>query len=71
MLFIGLSWVIYQFSKSELSLMQHFTFLGLCWDTVDMSVSLPCDKPLPIQQLAHYCYRGYDLQSVVIISVTA
>ena len=30
-----------------------FLFLGLCWDTVDMSVSLPYEKLLEIQQLAH------------------
>ena len=29
-----------------------FTFLGLCWDTVCMSVSLPPDKLADIQQLA-------------------
>ena len=32
------------FSKSDLCLSQTFTFLGLCWDTVQMSVSLPPDK---------------------------
>ena len=32
------------FSKSDLHLSQSFTFLGLCWDTVCMSVSLPPDK---------------------------
>ena len=40
------------FSKSELHLSQSFTFLGLCWDTVCMSVSLPPDKLADIQQLA-------------------
>ena len=29
------------------------SFLGLCCDKVDMSVSLPSDKPLVIQQLVH------------------
>ena len=28
-------------------------FLGLCWEIVDMSVSLPTDKFLQIQHLAH------------------
>ena len=40
------------FSKSDLHLSQSFTFLGLCWDTVHMSVSLPPDKLADIQQLA-------------------
>ena len=40
------------FSKSDLHLSQSFTFLGLCWDTVCMSVSLPFDKLADIQQLA-------------------
>ena len=40
------------FSKSDLCLSQSFTFLGLCWDTVHMSVSLPPDKLAKIQQLA-------------------
>ena len=40
------------FSKSDLHLSQSFTFLGLCWDTVHMVVSLPPDKLAEIQQLA-------------------
>ena len=40
------------FSKSDLCLSPAFTFLGLCWDTVCMSVSLPRDKLTDIQQLA-------------------
>ena len=40
------------FSKSDLCLTQTFCFLGLCWDTVCMSVSLPSDKLADIQQLA-------------------
>ena len=40
------------FSKSDLHLSLTFTFLGLCWDTVCMSVSLPSDKLADIQQLA-------------------
>ena len=40
------------FSKSDLCLSQSFTFLGLCWDTVCMSVSLPPDMLADIQQLA-------------------
>ena len=40
------------FSKSDLYLSQTFFFLGLCWDTVHMSVSLPPDKLADIQQLA-------------------
>ena len=40
------------FSKSDLCLSQTFTFLGLCWDTVHMSVSLPPNTLAHIQQLA-------------------
>ena len=40
------------FSKLDLHLSQSFTFLGLCWDTVRMSVFLPPDKLADIQQLA-------------------
>ena len=40
------------FSKLDLHLSQSFTLLGLCWDTVCMSVSLPPDKLADIQQLA-------------------
>ena len=40
------------FSKSDLHLSQSFTFLGLCWDTVCMLVSLPPDKLADIHQLA-------------------
>ena len=40
------------FFKSDLCLSQSFTFLGLCWDTVHMLVSLPPDKLADIQQLA-------------------
>ena len=40
------------FATSDLCLSLTFTFLGLCWDTVCMSVSLPPDKLADIQQLA-------------------
>ena len=40
------------FAKSDLHLSWPFCFLGLCWDTVHMSVSLPPDKLADIQQLA-------------------
>ena len=40
------------FSKSDLYLTQNFCFLGLSWDTVFMSVSLPPDILAVIQQLA-------------------
>ena len=39
------------FFKSDLHLTQTFCFMGLCWDTVHMSVSLPPDKVADIQQL--------------------
>ena len=40
------------FSKSDLCLTQTFCFLGLCGETVHMSVSLPSDNLADIQQLA-------------------
>ena len=40
------------FSKPDLCLSQTLTFLGLCWDTVCMPVSLLPDKLADIQQLA-------------------
>ena len=40
------------FSKSDLCHTQPFYFLGLCWETVCLSVSLPPDKLVDIQQLA-------------------
>ena len=40
-------------SKSELGLTQHFCFLGLCWDTMNMPVPLLSENLLEIQQLAH------------------
>ena len=40
------------FSKSDCHFTQTFCFLGLCWDTVHMSVLLPPDKLADIQQLA-------------------
>ena len=52
------------FSKSELCLMQQFSFLRLCWDTVDMSVSPPSDKLIEIQWLVHDFYRDNPLQSI-------
>ena len=39
------------FSKFDFHLTQTFCFLGLCWDTVHMSVSLCPDKLADIQQL--------------------
>ena len=40
------------FSKSDICLTKTFCFLGLCWDTVCMSLYLPPDKLADIQQLA-------------------
>ena len=40
------------FSKSGHHLSQMLSFMGLCLDTVHMSVSLPPDKLADIQQLA-------------------
>ena len=40
------------FYKPDFCLTQTFCVLGLCWDTVCMSVSLPLDKLGDIQRLA-------------------
>ena len=44
--------------------MQQFSFLGLCWDTVDMSVSLSSGKLTEIRQLVHSIYKANPLQSI-------
>ena len=38
---------------SELHITPQFSFLVLCWDTVDMSMSLTSDKLLETWQMAH------------------
>ena len=40
-----------KFSKSDLCL-NPVSFLGLFWDTVDMPILLPTNKPFEIQHLA-------------------
>ena len=52
------------FSKSDLCLSQTFCFLGLCWDTVQMSVSLPPDKLADIQQLALSLLQTTHVKSI-------
>ena len=47
----GSSWITHFFQVGTSS--HFFSFLGLCWDTVDMSVSLLSGKHLGIQQLVH------------------
>ena len=47
----GLDYILI-LSKSDLCLIWTACFLGLCWDIVHMSVSLPPDKLADIQQLA-------------------
>ena len=54
------------FSKSDLYFTQTFCFLGLCWDTVHMSVSLPPDKLADMQWLALSLLQG---QHVTVHSV--
>ena len=46
------------FSKSDLHLTQTFCFLGLCWDTVCMLVSLPPDKLADTQQLSLFLLQN-------------
>ena len=50
---VGPSWSTHQFIPSQtFASLSPLPFLGLCWDTVHMSVSLPPDKLADIQQLA-------------------
>ena len=51
------------FLKSESYLMQQFSLLRMCWDTVDMSL-ITSDKLIEIHQLAHAFYRGNLLQCI-------
>ena len=44
--------ITYYFSESDLHLTQTFLFLWICWDIINMSVSLPPDKLADIQHLA-------------------
>ena len=43
------------FSKSELHLTQQFSFSGLLWNTVDMSVSLPSGKLIEMDSSLFLC----------------
>ena len=57
------------FFKSDLHLTQTFCFLGLCWDTVHMSVSLPPDKLADIQQLALSLLHTHHVTVCRVMSV--
>ena len=46
----------------------NFHFSRLCWDTVDMSVSLPTEKILTSNSLLILSYRGKSLQSISLCS---
>ena len=50
--FIWITYKLLFLSKSDLCLTQTFCIFGVCWDTVNMSVSLPPVKLADIQQLA-------------------
>ena len=49
---VGPSWSTHQFFQVRLLPLSILYFLGLCWDTVHMLVSLPPDKLADILQLA-------------------
>ena len=49
---VGPSWSTHQFFQVRPLPLSILYFLGLCWDTVHMLVSLPPDKLADIQQLA-------------------
>ena len=49
--FTDLPWITYEFFQVR-HLPQAFCFYGLCWDTLNMPVSLPPDKLADIQHLA-------------------
>ena len=57
---------IFVFSKSEFCLCQYFSFLGLFWVMVDMSVLLPTDKLWEIQQLA---LTLLQMQTVIVCAI--
>ena len=57
------------YSKSKLHLTQQLSFWGLCWNIVDMSVSLPSDKLIEIQELTHAFFTEascYNLSCYVL-----
>ena len=45
-----------------------FLVLGLCWDTVDMSISLPSDKLLEIQHLSPFLLLRHPVIACQIMS---
>ena len=55
-------------SKSYFHLTQAFCFLGLCWDTVHMSVSLPPDMLADIQQVALPLLQTQHVTVCMVIS---
>ena len=55
-----------KFSKSDLHLTETFLFLGLCLDTVHMSVSLPCDK---LGDTEHFTLSLLWVQTVTICQI--
>ena len=57
------------FSKSDLHLTQTFCFLGLCWDTVCMSVSLLPDKLDGIEQPALSLLQNEHVTVYQIMSI--
>ena len=63
--FLGLCMTI---SRPELHLPEHFNFLGLFWNRVNMSVSLLSNKVLDIQQLA---YSFLQTQPITVCQCTS
>ena len=47
--------------KSELILLNAFVFLGLCWNTVDICVSLPSDNLDDMWHLVHSLLQKYSV----------
>ena len=59
--FFNFNWLVFRYALNFPT--QHISFLELFWDTLQMSVSLPSNNLLEIQQLAHsllqtVCYRS-------------
>ena len=56
------------FSKSDLCLTQTFCFVGLCWETICMLISLPPDKVADIQQLALSLLQSQHVTVHIVMS---
>ena len=56
-------WITHLFLQVRTYLTHHFCFLGLCWDTVDMSVSLSSGEHLEIKQFTTSLLQTQSIRS--------